>query len=75
MFEARVSLLASDASGALGVALLAAVGAGAQPSVDAACAAAVRTREAIEPDATRVAAYRLVKARAGEAARRALRVG
>ncbi|MFM7260362.1 MAG: xylulokinase [bacterium] len=75
MFEARVSLLASDASGALGVALLAAVGAGAHASVDAACAAAVRTREALEPDAARVSAYRGVKARAAEAARRALRVG
>lgn len=75
MFEARVSLLASDASGALGVALLAAVGAGAHGSVDAACAVAVRTREAMEPDATRRTAYRAVKARAGEAARRALRVG
>jgi xylulokinase len=75
MFNARVSLLASDASGALGVALLAAVGAGAHETVDAACAVAVRTRDALEPDLARVRAYNAVKARAGEAARRALRLG
>jgi xylulokinase len=74
MFDARVSLLASDASGALGVALLAAVGADAHATVDDACHAAVRTREAIEPDSARVVAYASVKARATEAARRALRV-
>jgi len=74
MFDARVSLLASDASGALGVALLAAVGAGAHASVDAACAAAVRTQGALEPDATRVAAYTRVKSRAAAAAKGALHV-
>jgi xylulokinase len=74
MFDARVSLLASDASGALGVALLAAVGAGAHASVDAACAAAVRTQGALEPDESRVAAYTRVKARAAAAAKGALHV-
>ncbi len=75
MFNARVSLLASEASGALGVALLAAVGAGAHATVDAACAAVVRTRDAFEPDPARVRAYTAVKVRAAEAARRALRIG
>lgn len=74
MFDARVSLLASEASGALGVALLAAVGAGAHASVDAACAVAVRTQAALEPDRTRVAAYTRVKARAAAAAKGALHV-
>ena len=74
MFDASVTLLASDASGALGVALLASVGAGAHASVDAACAAAVRTQGAVAPDASRVAAYTRVKARAAAAAKGALRV-
>lgn len=74
MFDARVSLLASEASGAFGVALLAAVGAGAFASVDAACAATVATREVLAPDAARVARSRAVKARAALAAGRALRV-
>jgi L-ribulokinase len=74
MFDARVSLLASDASGALGVALLAAVGAGVHASVDAACSAAVRTQGALEPDPARVTAYTRVKARAAAAAKGALRV-
>ena len=74
MFDASVCLLASDASGAFGVALLAAVGAGAFPSVDAACAATVHTREAIRPDPTRVRSYAAVKSRAHDAASRALRV-
>jgi len=75
MFNARVSLLASDASGALGVALLAAVGSGAHASVDAACSAAVQTREALQPEPSRAAAYKAVQSRATEAARRALRIG
>ena len=74
MFDASVTLLASDASGALGVALLASVGAGAHASVDAACAAAVRTQGEIEPDAARVAAYTRVKVRAAIAAQGALRI-
>jgi len=74
MFDASVTLLASDASGALGVALLASVGAGVHASVDAACAAAVRTQGAVAPDASRVAAYTRVKARAAAAAKGALRV-
>ena len=73
MFDARVSLLASEASGAFGVALLAAVGAGAFPSVDAACAATIRTKDALAPDPSRVRAYSAVKSRAGLAAARALR--
>ena len=73
MFDASVCLLASDASGAFGVALLAAVGAGAFPSVDAACAATVRTAGPVRPDAARVRAYRAVKERATLAAQRALR--
>ncbi len=75
MFNARVSLLASDASGALGVALLAAVGAGVFASVDAACASVVRTRDALQPEPSRASAYEDVKSRASEAARRALRIG
>ena len=74
MFDARVSLLGSEASGAFGVALLAAVGAGAFASVDAACAATVATREVLAPDAARVARSREVKSRAALAAGRALRV-
>jgi xylulokinase len=74
MFDASVCLLASEASGAFGVALLAAVGSGAFPSVDAACAATVRTRASLAPDAGRVRAYAAVKARANHAAERALRV-
>lgn len=73
MFDASVCLLASDASGAFGVALLAAVGAGAFDSVDAACAATVRTTEPQTPDAGRVASYRAVKRRATLAAQSALR--
>lgn len=75
MFDSSVCLLASDASGAFGVALLAAVGAGAFPSVDAACAATVRTRDTLVPDRDRVRAYAAVKQRAALAADRALRVG
>jgi xylulokinase len=74
MFDASVCLLASDASGAFGVALLAAVGSGAFASVDAACAATVRTRASLAPDAARVRAYAAVKARANHAAEHALRV-
>ena len=73
MFNARVSLLATDASGACGVALLAAVGAGAFASVDDACATAIRTHAALEPNADHVAHYSAVKSRAHEAARGALR--
>ena len=74
MFDASVCLLASDASGAFGVALLAAVGAGVFPTVDAACAATVRTRDLLAPDAARARAYNAVKSRARTAAERALRV-
>ena len=74
MFDASVTLLASDASGAFGVALLAATGAGVFRSVDEACAATVRTREALAADPARVASYRAVKLRASEAAANALRV-
>ena len=73
MFDASVCLLASDASGAFGVALLAAVGAGAFESVDAACAATVRTTTPIAPDPERVRAYQAVKRRASTAAHSALR--
>lgn len=74
MFDASVTLLASDASGAFGVALLAAVGSGVFASVDAACAATVRTRDALAPDAARTRSYASVKSRANTAADRALRV-
>ncbi len=74
MFDASVCLLASDASGAAGVALLAAVGAGVFPTVDAACDVTVRTSQALAPDTTRVQQYAAVKARASLAAQRALRV-
>ncbi len=72
MFDARVTLLASDASGAFGVALLAAVGAGVFPTVDAACAATVRTHGGQSQDSAHVAAYTTVKARCALAAQRAL---
>ena len=74
MFDASVSLLASEASGAFGVALLAATGSGVFASVDDACAATVRTREALAADPARVATYHGVKRRAMDAAQRALRV-
>ena len=74
MFDAPVSLIASDASGALGVALLAAVGSGTFASVDDACAATVRTHDALQADPARVYAYKSVKQRANEAATRALRM-
>ena len=73
MFDASVCLLASDASGAFGVALLAAVGAGAFESVDAACAATVRTTTPIPANPERVRAYHAVKRRASTAAQSALR--
>lgn len=74
MFDASVCLLASDASGAFGVALLAAVGAGAFESVDAACAATVRTKDPLAPAPANTRAYAAVKSRAALAAERALRV-
>jgi xylulokinase len=45
----EVELLAADEGGAFGAALLAGVGVGAWPSVEAACAATVKVAEAIEP--------------------------
>lgn len=73
MFDASVCLLASDASGAFGVALLAAVGAGAFESVDAACAATVRTTKPIPSNPARARGYHAVKRRASIAAQAALR--
>jgi xylulokinase len=72
MFDARVSLLASNASGASGVALLAAVGAGAFASVDAACAASITTHTATAPTPEHVKSYSAMKARATLAAKGAL---
>ena len=72
MFDARVSLLASNASGASGVALLAAVGAGAFASVDAACAASITTHTATAPTPAHVKSYSAMKARATLAAKGAL---
>ncbi len=72
MFNARVTLLASNASGALGVALLAAVGAGAFESVDAACAS-MKTHAATTPNPARVSSYSAMKARVTRAAAGALR--
>jgi xylulokinase len=44
-----VELLAAEEGGAFGAALLAAVGVGAWPTVEAACAATVQVAEVIEP--------------------------
>lgn len=74
MFDAPIALPATDAGGALGGALLAAVGARAHATVDAACASAVRMQDVCAPDAARVAAYADVKRRAATAARGALHV-
>ncbi len=48
-FAAEIALLETDAGAAMGAAILAAVGAGAFPSVEAACHATVRERELIAP--------------------------
>lgn len=47
----------------LGAAILAAVGAGAYPDIDAACAAMVRTARVVEPDMAAHAAYAPIHAR------------
>ncbi len=56
-FDAEIALLESDAGAATGAAILAAVGAGAFVSVEAACRATARERECISPgkDASRLA--------------------
>jgi xylulokinase len=50
-----VELIAAEEGAAYGAALLAAVGAGVWPSVDAACAAAVRVASRVDPDPAAVA--------------------
>jgi xylulokinase len=56
VYGRRVELVAADEGPAYGAALLAAVGAGVWPSVDAACAAAVRVVSHVDPDPAAVAA-------------------
>jgi xylulokinase len=51
-----VELVAAEEGAAYGAALLAAVGAGVWPSVDAACAAAVRVASRVDPDPAAVTA-------------------
>ena len=52
-----VTRIASDEGPALGVAILAMVGAGLYPSVKDACDAIVKTKDSVEPDPARTAAY------------------
>ncbi|MFM7053056.1 MAG: xylulokinase, partial [Planctomycetota bacterium] len=73
MFEADITALASEASGAFGVALLAATGAGVFSSVVQACAATVSTRDRIAPSGEALRSCRAVRVRARRAAERALR--
>ena len=52
-----VEVLTAEEGGAFGAALMAGVGAGAWPDLDAACAAGITVAERIEPDPAWVAAY------------------
>ncbi len=52
-----VEILAAEEGGAFGAALMAGVGAGAWPDLDAACAAGITVAERVEPDPTWLAAY------------------
>jgi xylulokinase len=52
-----VEILTAEEGGAFGAALMAGVGAGAWPDLDAACAAGITVAERIEPDPTWLAAY------------------
>jgi xylulokinase len=52
-----VELLVAEEGGAYGAALLAGVGAGAWPTVDAACESSIQVAETIQPDPAAVAAY------------------
>ena len=56
VYDHSVELVEAEEGAAYGAALLAAVGAGIWPSVDAACAAAVRVAARVEPQAAAVAA-------------------
>lgn len=53
-----VEILAAEEGAAYGAALLAAVGAGAWPDVDAACENAIQVAETVQPDTAAVAVYR-----------------
>lgn len=55
VYGRSVELVAAEEGAAYGAALLAAVGAGVWPSVDAACAAAVRVASRVEPQPSAVA--------------------
>jgi xylulokinase len=55
VYSHSVELVAAEEGAAYGAALLAAVGAGVWPSVDAACAAAVRVASRVEPQPAAVA--------------------
>jgi len=52
-----VEILTAEEGGAFGAALMAGVGAGAWPDLDAACARAITVAERIEPDPAWFAAY------------------
>jgi xylulokinase len=52
-----VEILTAEEGGAFGAALLAGVGAGAWPNLDAACATAITVAERIEPDPAWLTAY------------------
>ena len=52
-----VEILTAEEGGAFGAALMAGVGAGHWPNLDAACAAGISVAERIEPDAAWLAAY------------------
>jgi xylulokinase len=51
IYGRAVATVEAEEGAAYGVAMLAGVGVGAWKSVDAACAAIVRTRDVVEPDA------------------------
>lgn len=57
VYDAPLAITNSEEGGAYGVALLAGVGTGLWPSVEAACKATIRTVKVAKPAAKRVAAY------------------
>jgi xylulokinase len=57
IYGAPLAVTNSEEGGAYGVALLAGVGAGVWPSIEAACRATIKTTEVTKPNAKRVADY------------------
>jgi xylulokinase len=57
VYRHAVEILTAEEGGAFGAALMAGVGAGAWPDLDAACAQAITVAERIEPDPQWLAAY------------------